>query len=221
MATKKSQDDRGARSYSAGTSLFEEGQPGDRMYVIRSGRVRISKKVCDEEVTLEELGPGEFLGELALVNDQPRAVSAMVVEDASLIAIEAQQFEAMLKGNSDIALRMMKKLCQRLTQAHHRVATMTLRSNAARLLKQLRLEAERHGGGAQVPIPHDIAEVLALELGEIKRLLGQFVHDELITLDRNGRFQIVDPDAVNRYLRFLELEDRFGDSTSASRNGRR
>jgi CRP-like cAMP-binding protein len=179
------------------------------MYVIKAGRVRLSKTICNEEIALEELGPGEFCGELALINDQPRPVTAMVTREARLIAISSQKFENMIASNSDIALRMMKKMCQRLTQAQYRISNMALRSPAARLLHQLRQEASRHSDQAPVPIPSNITSVLGIELGELKSLLSTFVRDEMIAVDRDGNFRILDQDAVDRYLRFLELGDRF------------
>lgn len=216
MATKNTDTaDKGAKQRAAGTVLFREGEVGDRMYVIKSGYVRLTKQVCEDTVAIEDLGPGEFCGELALVNGQPRPTTATVIEDASIITVDAVQFESMLKGNSDIALRMLKKMSQRLTRAQYRISNLALRTNKARVLHQLRQEvrhhAERKGKSVHhpTPIPDNLADVLALEIGEVKELLGQFVHDELISIDRNGYFQILDVAAMERYLKFLELGDRF------------
>ena len=183
------------------------------MYVIKSGKVRLTKKIHDEEVVIEELRAGEFCGELAMLGTARRPVTAMVVEDASVIQVQTDQFENMIRGNTDIALRMLKKLTQRLTQAQYRVSNLILRSNAARVLHQLRAEAlERHGEEgitSPTPIPEDLADALAIELGEIKKVLGQLVRDELISIKPSGEFVIQDPLAYDRYLRYLELNDRF------------
>lgn len=218
MATKKEQaatTDKGVKACPTGTVLFREGEPGDRMYVIKSGRVRISKRVFDSEITVEELGPGEFCGELALVNQQPRVVTAVVTRDASVIPIDAAQFENMMRSNTDIALRMLKKMSQRLTQAQYRISNLILRNNQGRLLHQLYHEVTRSARFAEqgfqqaVPIPDNLPDVLALEIGEIKQLLNQLVRDELIAVDRQGHFQITDQLSYERYLRYLELQDRF------------
>ena len=58
--------------------------------------------------------PGEFFGEMAILNNEPRTASAIVEEDSQLLVIDPKTFEAMIKGNSEIALRMIKKLSQRL-----------------------------------------------------------------------------------------------------------
>lgn len=198
---------------SAGTVLFREGEEGSNLYVIKSGRVRLQKKVHETEVGLGELGAGAFCGELALINDQPRPVTATVVEDASLLKVDASQFEKMVENNSDIALRMLKKMGQRLTEAQYRVTNLILRSPAGRIVRQLRTEAKRAGDDdgleSPTPIPDDLADTLALEVGEVKLVLQDLIERDLIDVDDSGIFTIVDPGAFERYLSYLELRDQF------------
>jgi CRP-like cAMP-binding protein len=193
--------------------LFREGEEGTTLYVIKSGRVRLQKSVHETQVGLGELGPGAFCGELALINDQPRPVTATVVEDASLLKVDAEQFETMVEKNSDIALRMLKKMGQRLTEAQYRVTNLILRSPAGRIVRQLRTEAMRAGDDDRLttatPIPDDLADVLALEVGEVKLVLQDLIDRDLIDVDDGGTFTIVDPDAFERFLNYLELRDQF------------
>lgn len=203
--------EKGVRQCSAGTILFREGEEGQRMYVIQSGRIRLTKRVYDQEVVVEELGAGEFCGELAMLGAGRRPVSAVVVEDASVIQVPADQFEKMIRSNADIAVRMLKRMTQRLTEAQYRVTNLMLRTNTARVLHQLRAEAENQSPELRevAPIPDNLADVLAMEIGEVKKVLAQLVQDELITINKRGGFQIVDLAAYDRYLRYLELQDRF------------
>lgn len=203
--------EKGVRQCPAGTVLFREGEEGQRMYVIQSGRIRLTKRVHDQDVVVEELGAGEFCGELAMLGGSRRPVSAIVVEEASVIQIPADQFETMIRSNSDIALRMLKRMTQRLTEAQYRVTNLILRTNTARVLHQLRAEAAQHSAELQevAPIPDNLAEALAMEIGDVKKVLAQLVQDELIRIDKQGGFQILDLAAYDRYLRYLELQDRF------------
>ena len=68
------------RKQPSGTVLFREGDRGQTMYVIRSGKVNISKRIGDSEITLAVLGPGEFFGEMALLEGLPRSAGATVVD---------------------------------------------------------------------------------------------------------------------------------------------
>ncbi len=203
--------DKGVRNCSAGTVLFREGEKGDRMYVIKAGTVRVTKQIHDTDVVIEELGAGEFCGELAMLDAAERPVTAVVVEEATLIQVKSEQFEEMIRGNTDIALRMLKKLTHRLTESQYRVSNLILRSNEGRVLHQLRAEAVRRHPELKepAPLPNDLADVLAIEIGEVKAILGQLVEKEFITINRDGQFKIVDPTSFDRYLRYLELDDRF------------
>lgn len=168
----------------------------------------MSKRVFDTDVTVEELSAGDFCGEIALLNDQPRPTTATVVQDATVIQVDAGQFENMIRSNADIAVRMLKKMAQRLTQAQFRLSNFTLRTTKGRLLHQLRAEATVNGSKPTL-IPDNLVDVLGLEVGEIKTLLSELVRDEMITIDKRGFFTIVDPLAYDRCLKYLELQDHF------------
>ncbi len=193
----------------AGTVLFREGDDGAKMYVIKSGRVRLSKRILDSEVTIEELRAGDFCGEVSLVSEQPRTVTATVTADATVIAVDAKQFEKMVSANNEIAVRMMRKMARRLTEAQYRISNFCLRTTRARMMHQLRAEALRASSSLDqaAPIPDDLAEVLSLEIGETKKLLGDLLRDELLQLDKKGNFLITDPADFERHLRYLELKD--------------
>src|SRR6185503_1008906 len=94
------------KEFPRGTFLFHEGDPGKEMFVLQAGKISISKKVRDVEKVLATLGPGEFFGEMAIISNKPRNASAEVVEDAKLLVIDPKTFEAMIRGNSEIAVRM-------------------------------------------------------------------------------------------------------------------
>lgn len=211
MATKANKSDKGVTECAAGTVLFREGDDGNKMYVIKSGRVRLTKRVFDHDITIEELKGGDFCGEISLVTEQHRPVTATVTEDAAVIQIDAAQFENMIKSNSDIAVRMMKKMSRRLTEAQFRISNFTLRTTRGRLMHQLRAEAQRASRkfDAPAPIPDDLADVLQLEIGEVKRLLGELVRDDIVQINKQGHFHIIDIAAFDRHLKYLELKDHF------------
>ena len=93
------------RKQPSGTVLFREGDRGQTMYVIRSGKVNISKRIGDSEITLAVLGPGEFFGETALLEGLPRSAGATVVEEALLIELGQGAFATLVRKNSEIAQR--------------------------------------------------------------------------------------------------------------------
>ena len=97
------------------TRLFRQGEKGDAMYLIESGRVRISIRDDDEqEVILAELAQGDFFGEMSLIDGRQRSADAKVIEDAQLAILSRDAFLSFVRSNSDVALEMLSALTDRL-----------------------------------------------------------------------------------------------------------
>src|SRR6266496_4778042 len=99
----------------ADTFLFHAGEPGNAMYLIERGKVRICVQAIDgHEVTLTEFGRGDFFGELALLDGQRRSADARVAEDARLAVLSRDHFLSFMRSNPNVALEMLTALANRL-----------------------------------------------------------------------------------------------------------
>ena len=97
------------------TRLFRQGDKGDAMYLIESGRVRISIRDDDEqEVILAELAQGDFFGEMSIIDGRQRSADAKVIDDAQLAILSREAFLSFVRSNSDVALEMLSALTDRL-----------------------------------------------------------------------------------------------------------
>lgn len=207
-------NDRFGETYAAGAVLFREGEPGKHMYVIQSGRVQLTRKVRGKDTHLAMLPPGEFFGEMALINKAPRTATATAVEEARLLVLDARTFEAMIRGNAEIALRMMKKLATRLGQANSQVETLLRQDVNHRLVHQLRALAEVRGQADGPGVRIDIS------IDELGRLMGADVHEVQDGLERLIEARLVDKQVgsiwlaevgrLGEFLEFLEIKERFG-----------
>src|SRR5687768_16988989 len=103
-----------AKTYPAGTVLFEEGDAGSRMYVVRTGKVKIIKRIAGTEVTLAVVTAGDFFGEMAILEGLPRSAAAITMEDSVLIEVDQNAFEILMKKGGEIALRLLRRLSGRL-----------------------------------------------------------------------------------------------------------
>lgn len=110
----------GKRGYAfdlkAGEYIFREGELGTDMYIINEGKVEILNQVGDEEQLLAVLEKGDFFGEMSVLEDLPRAASARAATDVRLLEINGSTFDQLLRGNPEIAVRMMRKLSRRLRE---------------------------------------------------------------------------------------------------------
>lgn len=107
--------------FEQGSVLFSEGDEGEDMYIVQSGRVAIKKKVKDGETTLAVMEKGDFFGEMAMLERLPRSASAEVIEEGDLIKIDNETFGDMIKANPEIAIRMLRKYSIRLRDANNQI----------------------------------------------------------------------------------------------------
>lgn len=96
--------------YSAGQTIFAKGDPGDRMYVITAGTVRVE----DGGRLIATLGPGELLGELALIDASPRSASALAGTDCALAPIDRPRFLFLVQQTPYFAVQVMQAMAERL-----------------------------------------------------------------------------------------------------------
>lgn len=195
--------------------LFREGDPGKEMYVLQSGRVAISKKVRDVEKVLATLGPGEFFGEMAIISNKPRNATATVVDDSRLLVIDPKTFEGMIRGNSEIAVRMIKKLAERLSEADAQIENLLLSDPSSRVIHQILHVSQSMGRpteeGIEIDFPlRELPRELGVGEAGIRFLLDKLQRGGLI--DRTGdRLLVRDTARLHDYLKFLEMRWKFGD----------
>lgn len=103
-------------SHLMGEIIFSEGDIGTEMLIIQSGTVELLKSIGGETRVLATLEKGDFFGEMSVLEDVPRTASARAKTDVELVRINGATFDAMLKSNTEIAVRMMRKLSRRLRE---------------------------------------------------------------------------------------------------------
>ncbi len=110
------------RSFAAGSTLFSQGDTGVGLYVIKSGQVRILQAANPDraEKELDVLSPGDVLGEMALLDDQPRSASAVAIDDVSVLLLPVWEFRSILRGHPEIAVKLLSVLSRRLRKAEAR-----------------------------------------------------------------------------------------------------
>jgi CRP/FNR family cyclic AMP-dependent transcriptional regulator len=114
------------KTFAKGTVLFREGEPGRDMFIIQSGKVQVRKKVGGEERVLAELAPGEFFGEMALLEGLNRSATVEVTEDSRILVIGPDTFQGLLRSNTEIAVKMLKKMASRLRALDEQMETALL-----------------------------------------------------------------------------------------------
>lgn len=117
------------QSYKQDEVLFREGSPSDALYIIAQGRVRMSKQVAYiGEEALSILEPGEFFGEMGLLDDSPRSADAIIHEPANLLVITRSKFLSLMAENYEIGYKVLltfaRTLCSRLRDTNDKISNL-------------------------------------------------------------------------------------------------
>jgi len=206
---------RFGRTYPKGTVLFREGEKGEEMFVIQGGKVQISMKVRGVEKILSVLQPGEFFGEMAILNSKPRSATAVVAEDGKLLVIDGKTFEAMIRGNSEISLRMIKKLASRLQEADDQIENLLLKDHNSKVVHALVRLSETAGTpverGTFVRIlPEELGQKVGLPVDRVNEVVAKLAKAKIVAATKDGLL-VHDGIRLKKFLEFLEMKEQFGD----------
>ena len=114
-----------ARVFHNSEIIFEEGSCGDEMFIVHSGAVELVKRSMESEMVIATINPGEFFGEMALVDNAPRSVSAIAGEDQTrLLVLDRDKFLFLVSHQPAFALTIMHILCQRIRAMNERISRL-------------------------------------------------------------------------------------------------
>jgi CRP/FNR family transcriptional regulator, cyclic AMP receptor protein len=177
------------RSYDKGEIVFAQGDEGDALYGVASGRVRISAcGLGGQEVFLNIMEPGDTFGEIAVMDGLPRTAAATALDNATLIIIKRQDFLELLEREPRLAVHLLRLLCERLRWTSELVEESAFLAGEARLAKRLLILASLHGRATAVGILE-----LEISQAELARFLGisrQIVNQHLSEWRRRGWVEI-------------------------------
>ena len=160
--------------YGAGERIFSEGDLGTTMYIVQSGKVRLFRMVDGAKRVHGTMEKGDFFGEMSILEGMPRTIAAEAVEDSELIEINSMTFDKMIKGNIEIAIRMLRKLSIRLRDAERRIEELQLAGAVAVLPRPAATPALRPASVESGVRLEAEGEARAFALCEGDTLLGRY-----------------------------------------------
>ena len=194
------------RHYKAGELIFGEGQPCLGLYIVESGHIRIFKSSSGgREHVLSVDGPGSSVAELPVFDGGAYPASAMAVDDATLVFVSKQDFQALCLAHPQVALKVLRVIGARLrrlvgiieelsfTTVRHRLASF--------LLRQAQKEGKHTGEGIHVSLPASNQE-LASQIGTVRELVSR----NLSRLQAQGVLQVDGRNVLILDLKALEAE---------------
>ena len=175
------------RTYPKGSVIVFEDDPGDALYLVADGQVKVVLIGEDgREVILTVLGGGTFFGEMALLDDRPRSAHVIAMEDSTLLLLRRDDFQARLRQSPAVAISLLAELSGRLRLADEKIGALVLldvNGRVAALL--LRLAQDEDGDRITKKLTHNtIAQMIGSSRETVSRTMRNLVNGEIIRVSR-------------------------------------
>jgi CRP-like cAMP-binding protein len=135
--------DKMERTYPAECLLFAEGESGHELYIIQDGAVKLSKIVQNQEMVLAVLGKGDICGEMALLEDKPRATTAEVYEQCTVLAINRANFKGIIQNRPELVARLTTLMAERIWLMYKQIANTLVENPLGRIYDALLIQLEK------------------------------------------------------------------------------
>ena len=173
-----------------GNMIFVEHEPGQELYIIQQGRVKITKVVDQSEVLLAVLQPGDIFGEMSLLENKPRSASAVAHGNVTTLAINKANFEVMVQAQPQLAVKLITLLSERIWTAYRQLANLLISDPIGRIYDMLLTLVQKQ----KVPIQSkaaytwdvsskELSTMLGFEAAEGEKYLMQLLDDKNFRLD--------------------------------------
>ena len=174
-----------------GRVIFNEGEPGDSLYIVMTGKIKLSRRAPDgRENVLAVMGPSDQFGELSLFDPGPRTSTAVAVTDARLARMSKQALRSWITQRPQIAEQLLRVVARRLRRTNAMLGDLIFTDVPGRVAKQLLQLAQRFGTmeNGQLRVTHDLtqeelAQLVGASRETVNKALADFGHRGWIRLE--------------------------------------
>lgn len=178
--------------FNEGDIIFCEFEPGEEMYIIKEGKVRITKIQNNREKTIDVIGPGDMFGEMALIDNDKRTATVIAETDVVLIRVDKNNFEILAKNNPQWALKLLKSFSRRIYDAKRKLKILSIKDVDTRILETLIMlsegvakEDEKTVFLSNVTV-EDIAHWSGVSVKEAEEILNRYSKMGKISVEKEG-----------------------------------
>ncbi len=199
------------KTFPADTNILSAEQPGELVYVILQGTVKIHVEQADgSDVILAILGPGEVLGEMSLLDVPVRSASGITLEESSLLWMDRSGFQECVQATPCVALNLARILSARLRLANERIQALSALDVYGRVARQILAFADRYGestpaGDVTIPLrltQSDIAALVGASRERVNQVLGFYKRQGYISVDKGFHITVHNRQGLESRFRY-------------------
>lgn len=197
------------RTYPKDSMIFSEGEPGDELYIIQKGSVKIAKIVDNNEVLLAVLKTGDIFGEMALLESKPRVASAVAYEECVVLAVNRANFERMVGNQPQIISRLTTLLAERIWFIYKQLVNTLLVDPLGRVYDALQMQLEKNRVDLQDKNPYvfNFGPKELLNMVGVPQKEGVFVIRKLLENQKirvvNEKIHVLDISEISRQANYF------------------
>lgn len=202
--------ERFAKTFQPDEVIFFEHEPGDSFYLIQTGRVKIAKIIGDIEKIVDILNPGEFFGEMAILEEAARSASAIAAEECSVLEFNRANFDSLIEGNPQIGISLLKLFSRRIFDQKRRFMILTLDDLEAKVCDVFVMLSELQPRDDETSVREfkttfdEVAHWAGVPVAECKTVLQNLVNSQKIEI----RTDIIKVYNINEMIRYVTSKRR-------------
>ncbi len=208
-----------SRTFAHNTFVFCEHEPGNELYIIQSGKVKITKIVAEKEVMLAVLNPGDIFGEMAILDNKPRSASAIAEGTVTMFAVNRQNFEGMVTKQPQLATKLITLLAERIWLIYRQLANILLKDPTGRLYDTLLTQLLKHKIEIRKAAKHifdfglsDLLKMTGLDPVSHRDAAEPIIKSSKFKVGEGGKIQCNDIEEiqkqVNYYKKMQQMEQK-------------
>jgi CRP/FNR family transcriptional regulator, cyclic AMP receptor protein len=219
MATAQEIFERYGKVFPSGATIFKEGDIGEQMFIIQTGQIKIAKQTNEGEKTLVVLSEGDFFGEMAVIDREPRSAAAIAITETKCIVLNQEVFESTMQSNIHIVKKILRKMSSRIREANKQIENLLVKDHNRRVANTIALIAHKHGQqsskGITIDFPFtskELADAAGLvgEMEKVKSILDKLAKAKVIALE-GEQIMILSLENLEKFIKYLEMKEEFGE----------
>jgi CRP-like cAMP-binding protein len=211
------------RHYRDNTMIFCEYEPGEELFIIQGGKVKITK-IASEEVLLAVLKAGDIFGEMAILDNKPRSASAITFGEVDVLAINKSNFETMVQQQPQLATRLIHLLSERIWTAYRQLDNLMIRDPLGRIYDTLLIQIEKQKIKIEPKQPHnfefgtkELLNMVGLPPDKGDMYVVQLLEDKHFLLDE-GKLICTDIQELEKTVMFYRKKSSMERKRAAGKN---
>lgn len=208
--------EKSGQSFEAGATIFSEAEPGNEMYLIKSGRVKVIRSEKKGTKVLSILGAGSLFGEMALIEAKPRSATVVAMEKTEVLILTFSDLEQIISGKPEFLFKLIQVLCKRIRFTTCQVQNYSIKAASGRIADLLLMLADSciydPGKTSQIKLgvgALEISQMVGLGLEDVNSSLKTFNKDGLVAIEADQSISITNLDGLKSLRRFILSKEHF------------